>query len=61
LYCVVSKHAFNFLSNEIGPGIKFQVLYVLGINENAVCQKTYELHEDGQEMRPKHVRAIINK
>jgi hypothetical protein len=52
---------FNFPLNVISPGIKFQVLYVLGMNENAECQETYELPEDGQEQRPKHVRAIINK
>jgi len=52
---------FNFSWNEIGTGIKFQVLHVLGMNENAIFQKTYKLPEDGQELRPKHVRAIINK
>jgi hypothetical protein len=31
------------------------------MNENAVLKKTYGLPEDGQELRPKHIRAIINK
>jgi len=30
---------FNFTWNEIGPGIKFQVLHVLGMNENAIFKK----------------------
>jgi len=31
------------------------------VSVSCTCQKTYTLPEDGQQLRPKHVAAFINK
>jgi len=49
---------FNILNSNL---IRYVSYHQISWHISCTHQKNHELPEDGQELRPKHVRAIINK
>jgi Na+(H+)/acetate symporter ActP len=62
LYCISNVKDFNILTFIIIIIIIMLMMHVTFLPKKLTEQaaQTYEMSEDGQELRPKHVGAIIN-